>query len=548
MPFSQINDSDTLPIIDTSQTANYRVALTDLRPFLQNNLGTLATQNASAINVTGGTIGGLTSFGSANLTGSVTLQNTVNKAQFIVALNPTSTGIELRRTDTAVNQVYMDFTASNPSADYDARMLLSADGTKFSFLGSSTLTSYEFTKSVSFTAGGTLAGTFAGNPTFSGTPIFADFKLNASTSSLNRLITFTTGGLNRWVLAKASGNEDLQINRYDDAGAIVSTPFVIRRVTGDVDIYEAANLRSGGMLSGTFSGSPTLSGIPVFSAGWTSAGLTLTSAGALQTTGVGHGSVSGSTRGTGAVDLQTNRGLATQVASGNYSVVLGANSTASNTVSVAIGNSCISSGTASTAMGVSCSASGNSSLSVGNTNAAAGANSAVLNVGNATISGANGAFVTGYQAVGRRSAEQVHASGQIAAAGDAQTSVLVLRGQTTNTTLTELLKSSALGDQQITLQNDSTLAFVITASARRTDVDNESAGFFIQGVIDRNGTAASTALVGSVLKTVLARDIATWDVVVDADTTNGTLRIRVQGEAAKTISWVARVELTEVIG
>ncbi|HEY9697017.1 MAG TPA: hypothetical protein V6D10_07125 [Trichocoleus sp.] len=295
-------------------------------------------------------------------------------------------------------------------------------------------------------------------------------------------IIFQTGAVDRWRVVKGNAAEtgsnagsNFGINRYDDAGTFIDQPLQIVRSTGSVNMINATIGTA--LISGT-----------------------------IQTTGVGSGSVSGNARGTGAVDLQSLRSSATQVASGNYSFVVGQNNTAAGVSSVAIGhtNNCNSIAVASIA--------------------------------------------TGYQSVSRRSGEQVHASGQIAAAGDAQTSALVLRGSTTDATLTEILKASAIGDQRIVLQNDSTIAFSITIAARRTDADNESAAWIVRGVIDRNATAASTALVGTTTTTLLAKDSAAWDVLVDADTTNGSLRIRVQGEASKTVYWVARVELTEVIG
>jgi hypothetical protein len=83
--------------------------------------------------------------------------------------------------------------------------------------------------------------------------------------------------------------------------------------------------------------------------------------------------------------------------------------------------------------------------------------------------------------------------------------------------------------------------------ARRTDADNESAAYKFEGCIDRN-TGTSAALVGSVTKTVIAEDTAAWDCDVTADSTNSALIITVTGEAAKTIRWVARIDLTEVTG
>lgn len=302
------------------------------------------------------------------------------------------------------------------------------------------------------------------------------------------------------------------------------------------------------------------------------AGMSVTAQGAFQSVGVGNNNVVGNTRGTGALDLQTYRTAATQVASGIYSVVAGANSTSSANTSVAIGNgcsatanfavsvgssntssgvsaftagtSCTASGTRSAAIGSVCTASGDNGFACGNTASATATNSFACNVN--CIASANASFAYGYQATARRAAESVHASGQISAQGDAQTCRYEVTGYTTNATPTEML--IPLGSARQTLQNDSTVLFHILLVARRGDVDNESAGYEFKGVIDRNGNAASTALVGAVTKTVIAEDTVAWDANVTADTTNGAISLTVTGEAAKTIRWVASVTLVEVIG
>jgi hypothetical protein len=101
---------------------------------------------------------------------------------------------------------------------------------------------------------------------------------------------------------------------------------------------------------------------------------------------------------------------------------------------------------------------------------------------------------------------------------------------------------------QMVLANDSTWHFDISVVARRTDADNESAGYRFSGVIDRNTNAASTALVGTVTATTDAEDNVGWDAAVTADTGTGALVITVTGEVSKTIRWVAFVRTVEVIG
>ena len=232
------------------------------------------------------------------------------------------------------------------------------------------------------------------------------------------------------------------------------------------------------------------------------AGVQLLSTGEIQTIGVGNGSVSGNARGIGAIDLQTSRALATQVASGAYSFVVGSNNTANTTNAIAIGDS---------------------------------------NVANQVNS-----IVTGNQGISRYHTCHTHGiSGFSSTAGTAQTHLVMLRGETTDATLTELLTPA-----RWSIAANRTFVFDILITARRAATDDESAGFRVTGVIDRNAATTSVALVGSVTKTVLGRDHAAWDVTVDADPTLGigSLRVRVQGESGKTIRWVAFGRLVEVSG
>lgn len=248
------------------------------------------------------------------------------------------------------------------------------------------------------------------------------------------------------------------------------------------------------------------------------AGVTIATGGAITTTGVGLGSVSGNARGAGAVDFQTNRTAATMVASGTYSLLAGINGTASATAAVSLGNG----------------------------NLVAGANSVGINAANEVISTVNGGFVHGFQAVARRSGERVASTGRFVTSGDAQYGEIMLRNSSVNGATVELV--GGLDSQRLVLQNDQTLMFTIHAVARRTDLDNESAGYFAQGVIDRNTNAASTALVGVPIVTAVHEDSTAWNLLIDADTTNGSLRVRFVGETGKTVYCNAFVQFVEVIG
>lgn len=73
----------------------------------------------------------------------------------------------------------------------------------------------------------------------------------------------------------------------------------------------------------------------------------------------------GNERGKGAVDLQQYRSNNSKIASGNYSVVMGANNTASGTSSVAMGSNNIAGGSYSVAMGADSTVSGTYSVAMG---------------------------------------------------------------------------------------------------------------------------------------------------------------------------------------
>lgn len=302
----------------------------------------------------------------------------------------------------------------------------------------------------------------------------------------------------------------------------------------------------------------------------------------------------GNARGNYAVDLQTWRTLAQQVASGTQSVLVGgANNTVSGAAAVVIGGqgntasggyatisggdvntagpgssatiaggdhntvSCsywgtVSGGTTNTASGYygSLVAGGNgntasanySAVSGGQGNLASGAGSIVLAGRNNTASGYY-AQASGRYSKADKYGQSAQASGQFSAQGDAQTSRLVLRKQTTNATQAALALNGST--TQIDLDEDATYFLEAHVVARRTDADNESAAYVIRWCVDRN-TAGAAALVGAIDYDLTIEDTAAWACVVDVNGNN--TRILVTGEAGKTIRWVATVFMTEVHG
>lgn len=177
----------------------------------------------------------------------------------------------------------------------------------------------------------------------------------------------------------------------------------------------------------------------------------------------------------------------------------------------------------------------------------AGAQHAVA-LGDSNQASGLGSVALGRRAIAALDGQSTFANGQFAAVGDAQTSVIVAKRQTTTATVSNLGLAGIAGSGLLVLADNTTWLFVATVVARRTDVDGESAGYRLEGVIKRDTGVATTALVGTVTQTVIAESTAAWDCTAVADATNGALTINVTGEAAKTINWVGRIELVEVTG
>lgn len=118
-----------------------------------------------------------------------------------------------------------------------------------------------------------------------------------------------------------------------------------------------------------------------------------------------------------------------------------------------------------------------------------------------------------------------------------------LYNTTTNGTQTELFTDGA--SAQLSMGNSRDWAFTCWVAARRTDSTGGNAGYKLDGLIYKDTTAGSTTIGSSVIKTVVSESNAAWDVVALADTTNGTLVVKVTGEAAKTIDWTAVCHITE---
>ena len=228
---------------------------------------------------------------------------------------------------------------------------------------------------------------------------------------------------------------------------------------------------------------------------------------------------------------------------GDNSVAFGLNTIASGDRAAAFGSGATASGNDSFATS-GCTASGATSVAIGISSTASIIRS--IAIGRDTVAAAEHSIALGLESTTNRRSQLAFASGEFSSVGDAQTSQMVFRASTTDETPTEMFAGRGGTEVRAILENDHTYFFTIQLVARRTDADDEGMAVEFKFAMDRNTGDATTALIGSRMRTIVADDSSgVWDVDVSADTTNGSMKIEVTGESGKTIRWVAFVRFTE---
>lgn len=222
-------------------------------------------------------------------------------------------------------------------------------------------------------------------------------------------------------------------------------------------------------------------------------------------------------------------------ATGALSVAIGELARANSSKAVSIGSGTLA-GDNSVAIGVSAQASGTAAVAIGS-----GASIGPRATGNYS-------FATGADSLASLNGKYAYASGRFSTNGDAQFGNMVLRRQTADAVAATLGSDGAVGgaSNQVILANNSASAFTGTVVARRqASGGTESAAWKIEGLIRREGTAASTTLVASTVTAI--SNVPGWTLALSADTTNGGLAITATGAASTNIRWVATVQTSEVI-
>lgn len=301
----------------------------------------------------------------------------------------------------------------------------------------------------------------------------------------------------------------------------------------------------------------------------------VTDDGAIQASGSG-----GNARGSKAVDLQIDRAVATQVASGtNAGVLSGANNTASNSDAVVAGGianvasgsgSGICAGNGNTASGLNAfsggggnntSSANSSAVCAGNGNTAsainafvgAGGGNSASSLGSSVVGGNTNTASGSYSHVPGGLSGRAYLWGQDAFAsggfsgiqGSAQASQLVFRNNTIDATPTDLFLdgSSVIA----TIPINTTWAGKIIIVGRSTS--GVCAAWEIKFGIQNNANTVSL-IAAATVSMIVDGTSGSWGVtgnaVIAADNTGKALKITMTGAAATSIGFVAHAHFVEV--
>lgn len=242
------------------------------------------------------------------------------------------------------------------------------------------------------------------------------------------------------------------------------------------------------------------------------------------------------------------RAASSTSATGTNAIAIGATNTAGGANAVAIGSSSAASATQSVVLGDSNTAGSSAGASrtfiLGSGINAQPASGAIGNtfLGRShTLSNtvlANDTLTTGRGGVVRHSNERIHAL-----VGGYQSGEIILRGQTSDATLTELAIDGAGASQFFTLLDGQVYDLFIRIMARRSG-GSEHASYWRRVLIQRTGATTSRLNLQTIGTDFESNP--SWDVSITANSPASRLSITVVGATGATIAWSAHVIFNEL--
>jgi hypothetical protein len=226
-------------------------------------------------------------------------------------------------------------------------------------------------------------------------------------------------------------------------------------------------------------------------------------------------------------------------ATSSYGLALGYKASATATGGVAISNSGWS------ATGAAAEAQG--SIAIGNQVTTGSSGFYSINIGTDIQNTQREGINLGKEIKNDTKGKFVWGNGQFDTSGDSQCGSFILRRATTDATSTVLTSNNSASDttNQVILPNNSAYAFTgIIVARQQAAGGTASAAWKIEGLIRREGSAATTTLVNSALTVI--DNTPGWTITLSADTTNGGLAVTATGAASTNIRWVATINTSEV--
>jgi hypothetical protein len=243
--------------------------------------------------------------------------------------------------------------------------------------------------------------------------------------------------------------------------------------------------------------------------------------------------VGGNARGLNSVDLQRNRNLATQVASGSSSVISGGSD---NSISSGFASGAVISGGNSNTVSASTSV-----ISGGSNNTASGLSSVISGGNNNTASTQIATISGGRSGLADRWGMRAYSTGSFATQGDAQHGIFVLRCITTTNTAVDMgLNFAPLNVLQI--PSGKVMAMNINISG--VSSDGSAVAHYLRQYAVKNVAGTSSQVYAPV--TIGTDNAAGTSIAISVNDTDDSVRIAVTGVVSQTWRWVATVDAVEI--
>ena len=166
--------------------------------------------------------------------------------------------------------------------------------------------------------------------------------------------------------------------------------------------------------------------------------------------------------------------------------------------------------------------------------------STILTGGSVDITTDSGNVTINSSTISFNGSKQLHSNGNFSVVGDAVGCMYILRNTTSGASTSRLYLDGS--SENLTFTNNTTYNLNIQVVARADNGD--SASFNFHGFAKKSTTNGSTTVNTSTITEI--KDDSNYAVNINADTSNGTLRINCTGVTSRTIRWVANITTTEV--